>query len=120
MATDEYFTPGENPDLSQIDQSLIGVDPTITPAIIQAQSQPFSLDPNTGTISLKIPTTFDGVITSFGNLELITPLPNPNLNNQLIIPTVQVGGTLMATDVVLGNTGTTNLISDSTGTYIYI
>jgi hypothetical protein len=35
------------------------------------------------------------------------------------LPTVQIGGTMMANDVILGSSGTTKFISDGTGTYIY-
>jgi hypothetical protein len=94
MTTNEYFTPGTNPDLSQVDQTSIGVDTTITPEIIKAKSQPFSTDETGGII---IPAN-----VTFGDSTLITPLPNPNLNNQLVLSQIQVGGTVLANDIILG------------------
>jgi hypothetical protein len=37
-----------------------------------------------------------------GDVELITLLPNPNLDNQLVFTQLQVGGSMMANDIILG------------------
>ena len=71
-----------------------------------------------GSLSINAPVE-NSQNATFGDINLITPLPNPNMNGDLVLPVVQVGGTLMATDIILGNNGSTKLISDSTGTYIY-
>ena len=52
------FYTSRKPDLTQIDQSLIGVDTTITPEEIKARSQPLSLDSTTGTITMSANATF--------------------------------------------------------------
>ena len=115
--TDTSFTPLDNPDLSTFDPSTIGIDPGITTEVIQARSQPLVFDYDTDTLKLNKPAIF--TTGTFGDEDLITPLPNPNLGNQLVVPSLQVGGTMMANDIILGSNGTTKLISDSSGTYIY-
>ena len=74
-------------------------------------------DYDTDTLKLNKPAIF--TTGNFGDEDLITPLPNPNLNNMFVVPSLQVGGTMMANDIILGSNGTTKLISDNTGTYIY-
>ena len=106
MATDNSFIPVTNPDITTFSQGDIGFDPNTTPEIIQASSQPLSQDPNTGIITLSTSLEVSNLAT-FGNQNIITPLPNPNMNGELVLPIVQVGGTLMATDIILGNNGTT-------------
>ena len=115
--TDTSFTPAQNPDLSTLDTATIGFDPTIDAQTIIANSQPFSLDNATGTLSISKPVVLE--TATIGDADLISPLPNPNLGNQLVVPSLQVGGTMMANDIILGTNGTTKLISDNTGTYIY-
>ena len=56
---------------------------------------------------------------TIGYLDQITLLPNPNLDNQLVLPQLGVGGTIMANDIILGNSGVTQFISHTMGTYIY-
>jgi hypothetical protein len=41
------------------------------------------------------------------------------MNNDLVIPALQIGGTMLANDIILGSSGITKFISDYTGTYIY-
>ena len=115
--TDASFTPAQNPDLSTLDTATIGFDPTIDAQTIIANSQPFSLDNTTGTLSISKPVVLE--TATIGDTDLISPLPNPNLGNQLVVPSLQVGGTMIANDIILGTNGTTKLISDNTGTYIY-
>ena len=114
---DTSFTPVEHPDLSTIDTATIGFDPTINTQAIIANSQPSSLDYTTGTLNISKPVVLENA--TIGDADLISPLPNPNLGNQLVVPSLQVGGTMMANDIILGSNGTTKLISDNTGTYIY-
>ena len=116
MATDTSFTPLDNPDLSTFDPLLIGIDTDITTEVIQARSQPLVFDYDTDTLKLNKPAIF--TTGTFGDVDLITPLPNPNLGNQLVVPSLQVGGSFMATDIILGS-GVTKLISDNTETYTY-
>ena len=47
-----------------------------------------------GNLSIGAPVVNE-LLTTFGDEELITPLQNPNENNNFIIPAVEVGGTLM-------------------------
>ena len=115
--TDTSFTPAQNPDLSTLDTATIGFDPTIDAQSIIVNSQPFSLGYTTGTLSTSKPVVLE--TATIGDADLISPLPNPNLGNQLVVPSLQVGGTMMANDIILGTNGTTKLISDNTGTYIY-
>ena len=115
MSTDTSFTPLDNPDLSTFDPSTIGNDPGIT-TVIQARSQPLVFDYDTDTLKLNKAAVFPS--GTFGDEDSITPLPNPNLGNQLVVPSLQVGGSFMATDIILGS-GVTRLLSDNTGTYIY-
>ena len=110
MATDTTFIPLEIEDLSTVDPALNGIDPTITAEAISARKQPISFEDGSLTIS---------GITTMGNRDLISMLPNPNLENQLVLPQLQVGGTVMANDIILGSDGITKLISDNTGTYVY-
>ena len=115
--TDTSFTPAQNPDLSTLDTATIGFDPTINAQSIIADSQPVSLNYTTGTLSISKPVVLENA--TIGDVDLISPLPNPNLGNQLVVPSLQVGGTMMANDIILGNNGTTKFISDNTGAYIY-
>ena len=117
MATDTSFIPLDNPDLSTFVPSTIGIDPDITTEVIQTRSQPLVFDYDTYTLKLNKPAIF--TTGTFGDEDLITPLPNPNLGNQLVVPSLQVGGSMMANDIILGSSGITKLISDNTGTYIY-
>ena len=117
MASDTSFIPLDNPDSSTFDPLLIGIDPNITTEVIQARSQPLVFDYDTDTLKLNKPAIF--TTGTFGDVDLITPLPNPNLDNQLVVPSLQVGGSMMANDIILGSSGITKLISDNTGTYIY-
>ena len=110
MATDTTFIPLEIEDLSTVDLALNGIDPTITAEAINARKQPISFEDGSLTIS---------GITTMGNSDLISMLPNPNLENQLVLPQLQVRGTVMANDIILGSDGITKLISDNTGTYVY-
>ena len=110
MATETTFIPLDSPDLSTIDPSLNGIDPTIITESIKSASQPLSFENGSLTIEAN---------ATIGDLSLVSLLPNPNLSNQIVIPQLLVGGTMMANDIILGNNGTTDLISDSTGTYIY-
>ena len=111
MSTDTSFIPLDTPDITTIDPVLIGVDPTITTESIKAASQPLSFDNGSLTIEAN---------ATIGDLSLLSLLPNPNLSNQLVLPQLAVGGTMMANDINLGDDGTTNLISNSAGTYIFI
>ena len=104
--TDTSFTPAQNPDLSTLDTATIGFDPTIDAQTIIANSQPFSLDYATGTLSISKPVVLENA--TIGDADLISPLPNPNLGNQLVVPSLQVGGTMMANDIILGSDGTKN------------
>ena len=115
--TDTSFTPLDNPELSTFDPSTIGIDPDITTEVIQTRSQPLVFDYDTDTWKLNKPAIF--TTGTVGDEDLITPLPNPNLGNQLVVPSLQVGGSMMANDIILGSSGVTKLISDNTGTYIY-
>ena len=110
MSTDTSFIPLDTPDISTIDPALVGVDPTITTESIQTASQPLSFDNGSLTIAAN---------ATIGDLSLTSLLPDPNLDNQFVLPQLTVGGSIMGNDIILGNEGTTNLISNSTGTYIY-
>ena len=79
--------------------------------------QPFSFNSSQSSI-INASTIYQG-LQAFGDPTLITPLPNPNISNQTVLPTVEIGGTLMGTDFIFGQSGTTNILSDNTGTYIY-
>jgi len=107
MAT---FTPLDDIDQTTIDPVLVGIDPTITTESIQAASQPLSFDGGSLTIVGN---------ATIGDLSQLSLLPNPNLSNQIVIPQLTVGGTMMANDIILGDNGITKLISDVSGTYIY-
>ena len=72
-----------------------------------------------GKLNIGAPIEKKTLLATFGYTGLITQLPNPNLNNELVLPQLQVGGTMMANDLFLGSNGTTKFISDGTGTYIY-
>jgi hypothetical protein len=54
---------------------------------------------NQGNLSIGAPIENSSLAT-FGNQDIITPLPNPNLNNDLVFPQLQVGGTIMANDII--------------------
>jgi hypothetical protein len=114
MSGNPTFTPEPNsPDITNIDPSLIGIDPTITTEIIQSQSSPISFDnSNSGEFNIK-------QLVTIGNPELVSLLRNPNLNNDIVIPQLVVGGTFMSNDIILGSNEITHLISDNTGTYIW-
>ena len=58
------------------------------------------------------------LLTTFGNSNVITELRNPN-NNNVIVPSIQVGGDIMGTGLVLGVTSVTKFLSNTSGTYIY-
>ena len=110
MSAETTFIPLDDIDITTIDPALNGVDPTITTESIRVASQPLSFDNGSLTIEAN---------ATIGDLSLVSLLPNPNLNNQFVLPQLVVGGTMMANDIILGNDGTTSLISNSTGTYIY-
>jgi hypothetical protein len=109
MTTENSFIPLDTPDITTINPALVGIDPTITTESIKASSQPLSFDNGSLTIDAN---------ATIGDLSLISLLANPNLGNQLVLPQLAVGGTMMANDIILGS-GVTKLISDNTGTYIY-
>ena len=117
MITDTIFIPVNNPDLSTLDPSTIGVDSDITEEIIRSRSQPFAFDYNTDTLRLNKTAIFDKGI--YGDESFIAPLPNPEQGNQLVYPKLEVGGALMSNQVIIGISGSTKFLSNTTGTYIY-
>ena len=100
MSTDTSFIPLDDIDITTIDPALVGVDPTITTESIQTASQPLSFDNGSLTIAAN---------ATIGDLSLISLLPDPNLDNQFVLPQLTVGGSIMGNDIILGNEGTTNL-----------
>jgi len=75
---------------------------------------PVSLDNTTGTLNISKPVVLENA--TIGDVDLSSPLPNQNLGNQIVVPSLQVGGTMMANDIILGNNGAIKIISDSSGT----
>jgi hypothetical protein len=73
---DTSYTPLENPDLSGLDPSTIGVDSTITTQTINSQLSPFSLDSN-NTLNINKVASFASDITVGGVIN------NTDLSNKL-------------------------------------
>ena len=77
MATETTFIPLDSPDLSTIDPSLNGIDPTITTQSINAKLQPFSLDFQTRALSINADTTI------YSNLSVNGIINNTDLDNRI-------------------------------------
>jgi hypothetical protein len=73
---DTSYTPLQNPDLSVLDPSTVGVDSTITTQTINSQLSPFSLDSN-NTLNINKVASFASDITVGGVIN------NTDLQNKL-------------------------------------